>query len=163
MHIPVGCLDTMIKRYIAPFIRFCVHHTMYAKAILRLSPECQDSDSDNYNTIQPTGRDRNQTNFRNNGWPFMSHQQWRLVMTVERWRVVQRRTVLSPKMVDDEKNCQTDSWIVPSTVWAVYNLMDGLDSVGWYVLWRFRMGDGDGDGDEGRKWVMDGYGKSVLT
>ena len=25
------------------------------------------------------------------------------------------------------------------------------------------MGDGDGDGDEGRKWVMDGYGKSVLT
>ena len=40
--------------------------------------------------------------------------------------------------------------------WVEYDLVDGFDSVRWYVLWKFRMGYGDGD--EGGKWVVDSHG-----
>ena len=57
MCILIRCSDTMMKYSIASLTRFCVHRTTYTKSILRHSPECRDSDSVNYNTIQPTGHE----------------------------------------------------------------------------------------------------------
>ena len=64
---------------------------------------------------------RNQISFCIDGWHTTMHQLHQVeqrfpMLSMELWWTVQRQTVLFPKTVDNEKNRQTDSQIVPSAV-----------------------------------------------